>query len=342
MVDFYGKCGSVREALEIFQAAAKLGTKDVVLWSAMVSACSQGGEDELALELFALMLLEDGVERPCSMSDGYGCEVGEIAGLSASFRWDDRAGFGLLECYDHGGLLECYDHGICKRWRDREFFTAMQAGDVVVSSRTLVAVLQACLDMAEKEGVDGRPLKVASLEKLLTLVSPRAGRCLLYKQLLSVSTHGVEVWGDVLGVFDGFPDKDAVSWNALIAGYRRQGDSDAEFDLFAKPDALTFSSVLSVCCHAGLVEGMEYFHSDYGLSPSVEHVISMVDVLIGWRMRFRWWKAWKMCALGYGWGLFQVEKCGDWKGNQRLTIKVVHLTLSRQTCTQAQTMKAQP
>ncbi|XP_024528593.1 pentatricopeptide repeat-containing protein At2g13600-like isoform X2 [Selaginella moellendorffii] len=428
LVDFYGKCGSVREALEIFQAA-KLGTKDVVLWSAMISACSQGGEDELALELFELMLLEDGVEAnartlvavlDACTNLGWLDRGGEIyskfartgTGISSSVFVSNS----LMDMYAKWGrLLDCrrvFD-GMIERdsvsWnvmimgyakggeaeRALELFTAMQALDVVVSSRTLVAVLQACLDMAEKEEarlVDGRPLKVASLEKALAFHSrfldgledvyaannlislyawcgslddaARVFDKMVIKDLVSwnimieaytesgnhelalqefskmglqglkpdsqtfasvlkacgglgalqagqaihrlIEEAGAESspavanslvsfygkCGDMVEsrrVFDGFPDKDAVSWSALIAGYSRQGDSDAVFDLFermqefAKPDAVTFSSVLSVCCHAGLVDkGMEYFHamcSDYGLSPSVEHVISMVDLL---------------------------------------------------------------
>ncbi|XP_024523865.1 pentatricopeptide repeat-containing protein At1g11290, chloroplastic-like [Selaginella moellendorffii] len=387
LVDFYGKCGTVREALEIFQAA-KLGTKDVVLWSAMISACSQGGEDELALELFELMLLEDGVEAnartlvavlDACTNLGWLDRGGEIyskfartgTGISSSVFVSNS----LMDMYAKWGrLLDCqrvFD-GMLERdsvsWnvlimgyakggeaqRAVELFTAMQALDVVVSSRTLVAVLQACLDMAEKEEarlVDGRPLKVASLEKGLAfhfrfldgledvyaannlislyawcgslddaarvfdkmtfasvlkacggLGALQAGQAIhrLIEETGAESSPAVAnslisfygKCGDMVEsrrVFDGFPDKDAVSWSALIAGYSRQGDSDAVFDLFermqefAKPDAVTFSSVLSVCCHAGLVDkGMEYFHamcSDYGLSPSVEHVISMVDLL---------------------------------------------------------------
>ncbi|XP_024528482.1 pentatricopeptide repeat-containing protein At2g13600-like [Selaginella moellendorffii] len=423
LVDFYGKCGTVREALEIFQAA-KLGTKDVVLWSAMISACSQGGEDELALKLFELMLLEDGVEANART-------LVTVLDACTNLGWLDRGGEiyskfartgtgtlssvfvsnSLMDMYAKWGrLLDCrrvFD-GMIERdsvsWnvmimgyakggeaeRALELFTAMQALDVVISSRTLVAVLQACLDMAEKEEarlVDGRPLKVASLEKALAFHSwfldgledvyaannlislyawcgslddaarvfdkmvikdimieayTESGNHELALQEFSkmglrglkpdsqtfasvlkacgglgalqagqkihrlIEETGAEIspavanslisfygkCGDMVEsrrVFDGFPDKDAVSWSALIAGYSRQGDSDTVFDLFermqefSKPDAVTFSSVLSVCCHSGLVDkGMEYFQamcSDYGLSPSVEHVISMVDLL---------------------------------------------------------------
>ncbi|XP_024539818.1 pentatricopeptide repeat-containing protein At1g53600, mitochondrial-like [Selaginella moellendorffii] len=119
-------------------------------------------------ERFTRSLQEQGdfVQRFCLQQyDGYVCKVGEIAGLLESFRWDDRAGNSvswnvMIMGYAKGGEAE----------RALELFTAMQALDVVVSSRTLAAFLQACLDMAEKEEarlVDGRLLKVALLEKAL-------------------------------------------------------------------------------------------------------------------------------------------------------------------------------
>ncbi|XP_024518049.1 uncharacterized protein LOC112341693 [Selaginella moellendorffii] len=124
----------------------------------------------------------DFVQRFClQQSDGYVCKLGEIAGLLESFRWDDRAENSVswnvtIMGYAKGGEAE----------RALELFTAMQALDVAVSSRTLAAFLQAWLDMAEKEEarlVDGRLLKVALLEKALAgrlqgLKQDSAGFCI--------------------------------------------------------------------------------------------------------------------------------------------------------------------
>ncbi|XP_024539662.1 pentatricopeptide repeat-containing protein At5g16860-like [Selaginella moellendorffii] len=247
-----------QRALEIF-LAAKLGTKDVVLWSAMISACSQGGEDELALELFELMLLEDGVEANART-------LAAVLDACTNLGWLDRGG----EIYSKfartgmgisssvfvsnmyakwGRLLDCWSvfDGMIERdlvsWnvmimgyakggeaeRALELFTAMQALDVVVSSRTLAAFLQVCLDMAEKEearktlesGVAGEGIGFSfpagqTIHRLIEEAGAENSP-VVANSLISFYSK----CGDIVEsprVFDGLD----VSWSALIAGYSRQ------------------------------------------------------------------------------------------------------------------------
>lgn len=95
---------------------------------------------------------------------------------------------------------------------------------------------------------------------------------------------------DAQAVFDSFPNAGVVLWNALIAGYARQGDFMASLQQYEKmqlaganPNAVTFVSLLSACSYAGLVDkGVEYFESmsrDYGVTPEIEHYVTMVDLL---------------------------------------------------------------
>ncbi|XVF60463.1 hypothetical protein PTKIN_Ptkin08bG0048900 [Pterospermum kingtungense] len=92
-------------------------------------------------------------------------------------------------------------------------------------------------------------------------------------------------------VFEGIRDKDVVLWSAMIAAYGIHGEGGASLKLFermiksstAKPNNVTFLSVLSACSHAGLLsEGIEIFHmmiNDYGLEPGSEHYGIVVDLL---------------------------------------------------------------
>ncbi|XP_024535523.1 pentatricopeptide repeat-containing protein At4g02750-like [Selaginella moellendorffii] len=84
--------------------------------------------------------------------------------------------------------------------------------------------------------------------------------------------------------------RDVISWNALMGGYSRQGDSHLVFELFAasqdeglRPDNATLLCILSTCAHSGLVDkGNKYFQamsSRFGLSPGYEHYVCMVDLL---------------------------------------------------------------
>jgi pentatricopeptide repeat protein len=91
-------------------------------------------------------------------------------------------------------------------------------------------------------------------------------------------------------VFSSMPERDVVSWNAMIAGYAQHGLAIEALRLFerliqagTKPDEITFVGVLSACSHAGLVEeAWYYFNSmvrDHCLTAISEHYACMVDLL---------------------------------------------------------------
>lgn len=95
---------------------------------------------------------------------------------------------------------------------------------------------------------------------------------------------------DARRVFDKMPERNVVSWTAIIAGYGRYGDSKEVFMLFEqmqqlglKPNYVTLLAILNACSHAGLVdEAWHYFESidrDYHIKPRVEHYSCMVDLL---------------------------------------------------------------
>lgn len=91
-------------------------------------------------------------------------------------------------------------------------------------------------------------------------------------------------------IFWGIKNKPLASWNCMIMGYamfRRNEEGIAVFNAMLEagmePDAITFTSVLSVCKNSGLVrEGWKYFdlmRSHYGIIPTIEHYSCMVDML---------------------------------------------------------------
>ncbi|CAN1306834.1 Pentatricopeptide repeat-containing protein At5g06540 [Linum perenne] len=95
-------------------------------------------------------------------------------------------------------------------------------------------------------------------------------------------------------VFDGslkqLPEKDALSWTALISGFAMHGYANKAVDYFSKmistgisPREITFTAVLSACSHGGLVEkGWEIFNTmkeDYNVEPRLEHYGCIVDLL---------------------------------------------------------------
>lgn len=96
-------------------------------------------------------------------------------------------------------------------------------------------------------------------------------------------------------VFVGMPGRNVATWNAMICGLAHHGHSEGAMSLFRElerlvkstdevcPNDITFTGVLTACCHAGWVElGREIFFSmeeRYGVEPKVEHYGCMVDLL---------------------------------------------------------------
>ncbi|XP_072979530.1 pentatricopeptide repeat-containing protein At3g47530 [Typha angustifolia] len=91
-------------------------------------------------------------------------------------------------------------------------------------------------------------------------------------------------------VFCETPNKNVVSWSAMISGLAMNGfgrDAIAAFEEMLKvgvsPDEQTFTGVLSACSHSGLIdEGLTYFdmmRSEYRLIPNVCHYGCVVDLM---------------------------------------------------------------
>ncbi|XP_030492722.2 pentatricopeptide repeat-containing protein At3g47530 [Cannabis sativa] len=91
-------------------------------------------------------------------------------------------------------------------------------------------------------------------------------------------------------VFKGIPNKNVVSWSAMISGFAVNGYGKEAIDAFEEmlrmrvpPDPQTFTGVLSACSHCGFVdEGMMCFDQmskEFGISPNIRHYGCLVDLL---------------------------------------------------------------
>ncbi|KAM7465733.1 hypothetical protein LguiB_013295 [Lonicera macranthoides] len=90
-------------------------------------------------------------------------------------------------------------------------------------------------------------------------------------------------------IFKKVTNKNIVAWNAMLGGLAMHGWGNLVLDIFpqmvkeVKPDDVTFTSVLTLCSHSGLIDqGHHYFYSlesSYGINPSMEHYACMLDLL---------------------------------------------------------------
>ncbi|KAL8063806.1 hypothetical protein ABFX02_01G050700 [Erythranthe guttata] len=91
-------------------------------------------------------------------------------------------------------------------------------------------------------------------------------------------------------VFRSSPNKSVSAWNSLIMAYGSHSMGSKAIETFEamvglgiRPTGGTFTSLLSACSHAGMVEeGRLYYEcmlKEYGVVPCVEHRVCMVDIL---------------------------------------------------------------
>ncbi|KAK6140264.1 hypothetical protein DH2020_025960 [Rehmannia glutinosa] len=91
---------------------------------------------------------------------------------------------------------------------------------------------------------------------------------------------------DSLLVFDKMPERNVVSWNAVICGYAQNGQGNRAIEMYqkmklmgVKPNSVTLLGLLLACNHAGLIdEGYKYFNQDPSLLKP-EHYACMIDLL---------------------------------------------------------------
>lgn len=322
IVSMYGKCGSIADAQMAFD---NLSQPDVVSWNAILAAYIQRGEPEKTLTLFGQMQ-QTGVSTDArtlvSVVQAWGMiaekkkddrrtERLDVLGkakvlhaevLTRGYHCDVFVTSALLTLYGKcGSLLDarCLFDGLANRdvvsWTSMlsayvelghgekalQLFNQMQMEGVTPSDITLVCILRAC----SSTGILRFCRQIHdSLVSCGRTLSPLLANTLIH----AFGRCGSMV--DAQSVFNEMPQPNVVSWTALIAGYAREGNSQASLQCFedmqracSKPNAVTFLSLLAACSHSGLVgKGVEFFESmskDFGITPGIEHYCSLVDLL---------------------------------------------------------------
>ncbi|KAL6890561.1 hypothetical protein ACP4OV_008816 [Aristida adscensionis] len=95
---------------------------------------------------------------------------------------------------------------------------------------------------------------------------------------------------EALRTFDEMPEKNSITWNAVISAYAHYGQAENAIKMFEGmlycglyPDSVTFLSLLAACSHNGLAqECMKYFDlmkDGYNITPGMEHYSCVIDTL---------------------------------------------------------------
>lgn len=305
----YLKGGSSENAIRIFDQAHE---RDVIQWTALISGLVQNECAEKAIDVFRLML-ESG-ESPSSATLASllsaSAHLGDYA-LGTSIHgyilrrkllFDLAVENSLITMYAKCNRMEkswvvfdwmgnkdliswnaiiagCAQNGhICEAF---SLFIAMREVREKPDTITVISLLQACAS-------------TGGLQHGKWVHSYVLRGCLL--PCIKVETALVDMYskcgkmGYAQKCFSGMPEKDLISWAALISGYGCHGEGEVALRVYFEflesgslPNDVLFLSVLYACSHTGLInQGLQLYHSmaeNFGIEPRIEHRACIVDLL---------------------------------------------------------------
>lgn len=272
LIDMYGKCGSMDDAVLVFQ---HMEEKDTVSWNVIVASCSRNSELELGIWFFDQMPNPDTVTYN-ELIDAFikSGNLNDALQILSNMPNPNSSSWNTILT----GYVNSDQTG-----EATEFFTEMHSSGVRFDEYSLSIVLAAITALtsvpwgslihscALKLGLDSRVVVASALIDMYS-------KCGMLKH--------AEL------MFWTMPRKNLIAWNAMISGYARNGDSTEAIKLFnqlkqerfMKPDRFTFLNLLAVCshCEVPMEVTLGYFEmmvSEYGIKPSVEHCCSLIRAM---------------------------------------------------------------
>ncbi|KAF8023615.1 hypothetical protein BT93_F0964 [Corymbia citriodora subsp. variegata] len=271
MIDGHVKNGEVDVGRELFD---EMTERDIFSWNSMIAGYVAQGDMGEARWLFDRMPFRDIVSWNC-MIDGF-ARIGNVSEAHSFFdsmpfrnvvSWNT-----LLALYVRvKGYTECLNL----------FGSMLQEEEIKPNGATLVSVLTACANTGD--------LNTGHLVYSYMKDNNMEADVLLSTALLTMYAK-CGTMDLARKVFDQMPDRNVVSWNAMIMGYGIHGHGKKALEMFLEmektglmPNDATFVSILCACTHSGMVlEGWWCFNMMsrvYNIQPKVEHYGCMVDLL---------------------------------------------------------------
>ncbi|GJS53021.1 pentatricopeptide repeat-containing protein [Tanacetum coccineum] len=310
LVDMYAGCGVIEDARKVFDGMCG---RDVVCWTAMISAYEQGGIGGTALELVKEMQ-DEGLRMDWVTCVTVASAVGQLSDVKSGksvHGYAVRSAFldevpvvnSILAMYGKCGEVE-YAEMLFDHTKKRERIT----WNSMLTCYTQNGLASEALSLFEQ-----MKLSDVSPNEVTTLVIVSACAYLGSRQHAAkihdfVTQNNIEInlslWNAIIDMYAKCADLDTAlklfqdipldhlhvsSWNTLIAGYGMHGYGKEALNVFNQmkdegfqPNHITFTSVLSACSHAGLIdEGKKCFSEmeTFAVVQEPKHYACMVDML---------------------------------------------------------------
>ncbi|KAF8408163.1 hypothetical protein HHK36_007305 [Tetracentron sinense] len=310
LIDMYSKCNSVIQARPLFD---RMERRDVISFNVIIAGYLQSGLTYEAIETFCEMI-EAGIRPNPATILSFLCasaDLGDIRkgrwihgyilkqGLETNIEITNQILYMYAKCGHIDIAREVFNRITNK---DLVSWTSMMMGCVYHGhADEAVAVFR----LMQGEKMDPDSVTLISLLQAISLVGSlnlaKEVHSHIYRFHLDRENHPIinslVTTYAKCGRLDMAKDlsehmigRGLTSWNTMIAAYGMHGNCVEALKLFelmkkekVVPDEVTFTSVLSACSHAGLVEeGRSVFSSmmtEYSMVPSREHYGCMVDLL---------------------------------------------------------------
>ncbi|KAI5073845.1 hypothetical protein GOP47_0011858 [Adiantum capillus-veneris] len=309
LVFMYAKCGSLEEGRKLFD---KLPHRDLVSWGAMITGYAKCERALPALELYGKLKQEGVVPSKviflCTLK---ACtSIGSLTKgrhvhnhvVISGYVADVNIGSTLVDMYAKCGSLE----EACKIFKDLPERTIVSWGAMIggfaYHGHSVPALF--LYDKMREQGIACNRVVFLSVMKTCASIGASKYSRLIHDHVVRSGIALDVVVGSTLvdmyakcerpeaaqKVFHCLPEKNLVSWSAMIGAYTRAGKHvQAKLCLEKmqqqglKPDGIVLSSVLTAYSHAGLLEqGHTFFMSlreRYNFPPGLSHFNCMVDLL---------------------------------------------------------------
>ncbi|CAM6049389.1 unnamed protein product [Sphagnum compactum] len=280
MISGYAKLGHVKEAFELFYQMQQEGLKpNTMTCMSIIKACST--DLSLGKQIHA-HIRNSGFDSNVHVGTALISMYAQCVDLDRGKEVHDQIRKNGLESDVEVGNALIGMYSKCGATKEAfDLYCKMQRDGVGLNRITYISILKACASQAHLE--EGKQVH-CSIIKAGVEIDAWIGTALID---MYAKCGRLE---DARQVFNSMPDRDIVSWNAMIVGLAHHGFGKDSLEVFGQmrhegiqPDAVTFVGVLSACSHSGLVEeGHAYFSSmyeDHGITPMDAHYCCMVDLL---------------------------------------------------------------
>lgn len=298
LVHFYAQCGDLASALMMFD---KMASRDVISWTTMITAYVQQGRGDKALQMFPEMVSEGflpneftvcSILKACAEEKALRCGK-QLHGavLKKLYKDDIHVGSALVTMYARNG--EVFDaqavfdmmprrntitwtsliSGYAQSGHGEKaimLFRQMKMRQVSVNNLTIVGLLSACgsiRSLCLGKELHAHIIKNSIQENL------QIGSTLVWCYCkCGEYTYAARILEEM-------PDRDAISWTAMISGYNSVGHSaealksldDMVWD-GVTPNTYTYSSALKACAKLEALRDGRRIHGVVNKTPALSDV----------------------------------------------------------------------